>query len=599
MCGIAGHFLRSPPATSAGPALLNALAHRGPDGSGVHEAGSVLLAHTRLSIIDLNTGGQPLFNEDRSLTLVANGEIYNHVELRRDLAGLGHRFATGSDCEILLHAYEEYGIALLDKVRGMFAFALHDLKADKVLLGRDRLGIKPLFMRSTADGIWFASELKALYRVLGRPEINPVALGRIVQSGFAAGQETLAAGYERVLPGELIRIGPTGIEARTRYWTPGLPALPGTFDEALDAFDELMDEVMVEHSRADVPFGLFLSGGVDSSTLLAMLAHHQEAPLQTFSVGFPGSSVHDELDAAASIARRFDASHTALHMTENDLLRQLPLSVWAADELMGDYANLPVLALAEQAGKQLKVVFSGEGGDEVFAGYGRYRTPAALRWLRSLAAPGSGGFRTRGMLAGLPQLCGPDLKHALSAWREPFVDAWAHAPRRDQALARMQWVDIATWLPDDLLVKADRMLMAWALEGRVPFLDHRVIEFGLALPAEWKIQRRTGKVFLRRWAERRLPAEHLWSRKKGFTVPVRDWMRGPLLNVLEERLHSNPAIHAWFSATGLKALFERQRKTGAHSGILWMLFQLALWHRLFVEGHGQRPGHQLDPLEIL
>jgi asparagine synthase (glutamine-hydrolysing) len=599
MCGIAGHFLRSAPATSAGPALLNALGHRGPDGSGLHEAGRVMLAHTRLSIIDLNTGAQPLFNEDLSLALVANGEIYNHVELRRELTDLGHRFATGSDCEILLHAYEEYGDALLERVRGMFAFALHDLRADKVLLGRDRVGIKPLFIRPTPDGVWFASELKALYRVLGRPAINPIALARILQSGFAAGSELLAAGYERILPGELVRIGPAGIEMRSRYWTPRLPALPGKFDAALDAFDELMTQVMLEHSRADVPFGLFLSGGVDSSTLLALLAHHQQAPLQTFSVGFPGSSVHDELAAADAIARRFDARHTALRLTESDLLRRLPLSVWAADELMGDYANLPVLALAELAGRQLKVVFSGEGGDEVFAGYGRYRNPAALRWLRSLTAPGSGGFRTRGMLAGLPKLCGPELKQALSAWRQPFVDAWAHAPRKDQALARMQWVDMATWLPDDLLVKADRMLMAWALEGRVPFLDHRVIEFGLALPDSWKIHRRTGKVFLRRWAERHLPAEHLWSRKKGFTVPVRDWMRGPLLDVLEQRLPANPAIRAWFSAPGLKALFERQRKTGAHAGVLWSLFQLALWHRLFVEGDGQRPGAQLDPLEII
>lgn len=599
MCGIAGHVLRLPRPTSAGPVLLDALAHRGPDGSGLHEAGAVLLVHTRLSIIDLNTGAQPLFNEDRSLALVANGEIYNHVELRKELTVLGHRFATGSDCEILLHAYEQYGDALLERVRGMFAFALHDLKADKVLLGRDRLGIKPLFIRSTTDGVWFASELKALYRVLGRPEINPVALARIMQSAFAAGNETLAAGYERVLPGELVWIGPAGIEARSRYWAPRLPALPATFDAALDAFDELMAQVMVEHSRADVPFGLFLSGGVDSSTLLALLAHHQDAPLQTFSVGFPGSSVHDELEAAASIARQFDAQHTALRLTEADLLKQLPLSVWAADELMGDYANLPVLALAEQAGKQLKVVFSGEGGDEVFAGYGRYRTPAALRWLRSLTASGSGGFRTRGMLAGLPQLCGPELKQALSAWRQPFIDAWADAPRQDQALARMQWVDMATWLPDDLLVKADRMLMAWALEGRVPFLDHRVIEFGLALPEHWKIHRRTGKLFLRRWAERRLPAEHLWNRKKGFTVPVRDWMRGPLLDALEKRLPANPAVRTWFSAAGLTALFERQRKTGAHAGVLWQLFQLALWHRLFVEGDGERPSPQLDPLEIL
>ncbi|MGA7949274.1 MAG: asparagine synthase (glutamine-hydrolyzing) [Thiobacillaceae bacterium] len=599
MCGIAGHFLRSPPAASAGPLLVDALAHRGPDGSGLHQAGTVLLAHTRLSIIDLNTGAQPLFNESRSLALVANGEIYNHVELRQELIALGHRFATGSDCEILLHAYEQYGNAFLERVRGMFAFALHDMNTDKVLLGRDRLGIKPLFIRSTTNGVWFASELKALYRVLGQPEINPVALGRIIQSGFAAGNEILAAGYERVLPAEVVCVGPTGIETRRRYWAPRLPALPGNFEAALDAFDELMTQVMVEHSRADVPFGLFLSGGVDSSTLLALLTHHQEAPLQTFSVGFPGSSVHDELDAAASVARQFGARHTALRLTEDDLLRQLPLSVWAADELMGDYANLPVLALAQEAGKLLKVVFSGEGGDEVFAGYGRYRIPAALRWLRSLTAPGGGGFRTRGMLAGLPQLCGPELKQALSAWRQPFVEAWAHAPRQDQTLARMQWVDMATWLPDDLLVKADRMLMAWALEGRVPFLDHRVIEFGLALPAEWKIRRRTGKVFLRRWAERRLPAEHLWSRKKGFTVPVRDWMRGPLLDALEHRLPANPAVRTWFSAPGLKALFERQRKTGAHAGVLWQLFQLALWHRLFVEGDGQRPSPQLDPLDIL
>jgi asparagine synthase (glutamine-hydrolysing) len=275
--------------------------------------------------------------------------------------------------------------------------------------------------------------------------------------------------------------------------------------------------------------------------------------------------------------------------------------VWAADDLMGDYANLPVALLAQRAAQDLKVVFSGEGGDEVFAGYGRYRTPRLQRWLKELVWPGTGGFRMSPKIA--PRraraLFGAALRAHADAWAEPFVACWQALPRSMPELARMQVVDLQTWLADDLLVKADRMMMAWGVEGRVPFLDHRVVEFGLALPPAMKVEGRTGKILLRRWAERRLPADHVRARKRGFAVPVGDWLRGPLLDALEPALARQAGVREWFDAAGLKALFARQRARHDQTMALWRLWQFALWHRLFVEGAGDEPAARTDPLAML
>ncbi len=602
MCGIAGLFSpqHSIPANLIG-SMLDRLGHRGPDGHGIFDAPGIALGHARLSIIDLAGGAQPLYNEERSLVLVANGEVYNYVELRKELEALGHRFATHSDCETLLHGYEAWGEEILQRACGMYAFALYDAKHGKLWLVRDRLGIKPLYLTRTASGWAFASEIKGLLPCLSKPEVNPLGLAQFLQFNFVCAPATAITGVESLRPGEAVWLGGEPSPTRRRYWTPALatPRRIG-FAEAAEEFDALTDRVMEIHLRSDVPFGLFLSGGVDSSLLLAMLSRKLKEPMTTWSVGFPDSSVHNELALAESTASRFQARHTALAVNADDMLARLPLSVWAADGLMADYANLPVSLLAERAGHELKVVFSGEGGDEVFAGYGRYRVPRLKRLWQRLRAPGSGGFRTRGMFSGLDAaLFAPPLAQAMNHWRDPVIEAWQGLPADWSDLARMQAVDMAHWLPDDLLAKADRMLMAWGVEGRVPWLDHRIVEFGLSLPDELKLDGRTGKLFLKRWGERHLPGDFLMARKKGFTVPVRDWLRGERLDRLAEVLPGQPGIRAWFSEAGITNLLRRQRSTGHFSQALWALLNFALWHRIFIAGDGAPPPARLDPIAWL
>jgi len=602
VCGIAGYYRSTPqPGSPVLADMAQRLAHRGPDGVGSHERGPVGLVHTRLAIIDLGGGSQPLYNEDRSLALVANGEIYNYPELRRELEALGHRFATHSDCEVILHAYEAWGEHYLDRVLGMFAFALHDARAEALILARDRLGIKPLYYLQDVHGLAFASELKALLPFLPSPEVDAVGLAQFLQNNFTCAPQTLLREARKLMPGATARIGVDGAVQERRYWTASeVVPYAASLESALEQFDTLMDEVIDIHLRSDVPFGLFLSGGVDSSLLAALIARRLGEPLRTFSIGFPDSSVHNERATAAGIAARLGARHSAFEVNAEELLTRLPYAVWAGDDLSADYANLPVSLLAERAGAELKVVFSGEGGDEVFAGYGRYRPLWLKRRMAQLAHPGSGGFRTRGVFSRTNErLFRPELAEALvDQWRVPFRQVWARAPKGWSDLARMQDVDLETWLPDDLLVKVDRMLMAWGVEGRVPFLDHRVVELGLALPDDYKLDGRSGKRFLKLWGERFLPREHLWAHKKGFTVPVRDWLRGERLERLARVLPNAPAIRRWLQPSGLARLIERQRRKADRSAPLWSLLNFAVWHRLFIEGGGKPPGVQ-DPIALL
>lgn len=609
MCGIAGYLLdsglsndvREGLAAKLLPAMTRRLAHRGPDGQGLHTANGLGMCHTRLAIIDLAGGAQPLFSADRRLALVANGEIYNHVELRRELETLGYRFLTRSDSETILHAYAAWGEVCLERLQGMFAFALYDRSRNTLLLVRDRMGIKPLYYTRTGHGWAFASEIKGLLPWLETRRVRADALAGFMETNFCAAPATLLTGVFKLPPGHVARIGPDGQCAVERYWTPlALEPLDIAFEEALRRFDALMDEVITQHLRADVPFGLFLSGGVDSSILAALIARHIDSPLKTWSVGFPGTSVHNELDAASWVSRHLHTQHHVLEMNADSIFMRLPHAVWAADDLTGDYACLPTSILAQQAGQALKVVFSGEGGDEVFAGYGRYRMPRLKRWLAAWRRPGSGGFRTRGLLDRAPaDLCGPELAPLLSGWRTPFVAAWRATPDGWSDLMRRQYVDMMTWLPDDLLVKVDRMLMAWGVEGRVPFLDHRVVEFGLALPDRLKVGPGCGKRFLRAWGERLLPGEHLWTHKKGFTVPVAEWLQGKRLRRYEKSVLANAGVRQWFQPVGLQRMVADHARHGRMAGPLWALLCFALWHRIYIEGDGSMPDPQQDPFDYL
>ncbi|MCF6218021.1 MAG: asparagine synthase (glutamine-hydrolyzing) [Gammaproteobacteria bacterium] len=584
-------------------AAISSLAHRGPDHQDVYCDGSLGLAHTRLSIIDLAGGDQPFIDEQYGLILVANGEIYNHLELRKELEDQGRQFQTHSDCETILHAYAVYGDTFLEHIGGMFAFALFDRKKQRLILARDRLGMKPLFIAETSEGVCFASEIKALLPALAeKPSINPSALIQFLQNQNASGRETLFSGIEQLLPGECVTVEQGRVVDRLRYWSAlGVEPRDISYAEAESEFDSLMETVMTQHMRADVPFGLFLSGGVDSTTLLALLSRYKAEPIRTFSLGFCNSSVGDELSTAESIAKHFNSQHTIIRPTAESMLQRLVYSTWAADDLMRDFANLPTSLLAEEAAQDLKVVFSGEGGDEAFAGYGRYRPGKLESLLKNRLYPGSGGFRTGGNFrGGLPkQLFSEKLLQRADQWRAPIITAWQEAPTEWSDLQRRQYVDITTALPDNLLVKADRMLMSWGLEGRLPFVDHRVIEFGLSLPDGLKIEGKQGKMFLKKWASRHLPSEHFWQKKRGFSVPVGDWLASDYLGKVGMALLESPAIAEWMQRRGVEKLLKRQQQKGDVTKNIYALLQFSIWHKLFIEGSGVRPPTLIDPLRFL
>lgn len=601
MCGIAGCITRhDAPARSTLEQAARQLAHRGPDDWGVHIAGPVGLAHTRLSIIDLAGGHQPILSADGRCALVANGEVYNHVELREDLQRAGRVFQTHSDSETILHAWDQQGLDGIRRLHGMFAFAMHDIGRGELILGRDRLGIKPLFYAELPDRIVFGSEIKALLPLMPhRPVIRAEALLQFLQNQFNSGRDTIFAGIRRLLPGECLRIDRDLNLEHLVYWS-ALEVRPRvlTEAEALEELEPLMQRVMREHMRSDVPFGLFLSGGVDSAILLAMLSERMQTPLHTYSVGFTDARMADELTPATRIAARFDSRHTELRLGREQILGRLVHSTWASDDLMRDYASLPTSLLAERAARDLKVVFSGEGGDESFAGYRRYRPNLEAR-LKALLHPGSGGFRTRGhwRSAHARRVFGAGLKRVGDARRAPFIQAWRAAPGDWSYIQKAQYTDLTTALPDNLLVKADRMMMGFGLEGRVPFVDHRLVEFGLSLPDDLKLRGGQGKWLLKRWAERRLPRDHLYGPKRGFHVPVGEWLQGGLLQGLRDRLPANPAIRAWFDPAGVRGLIDGQAAHGGAAREIWCLLQFAIWHRLFVDRPGLKPSPHEDPLD--
>ncbi len=602
MCGIAGIINKRYPVWEKQLQLMaEQLQHRGPDNTGYFLHENVGLAHTRLSIIDLESGDQPLVSHDGNMALAANGEVYNYLELRKELLKKGCRFKTRSDSETIIHAYAAYGIQFVERLHGMFAFALLDGASKKLLLARDRLGIKPLFYTYTSESFAFASEIKALLPILGHPpEIHPEALHQFFHNQFNTGRKTIIKGIHRVLPGEIITIDVGTKLSSRQYWTP-LTAQPKnfTFQEAQEEFEPLFEQVMKEHIRSDVPYGLFLSGGVDSTVVLAMLSRFQERPVRTFSVGFSDTTMQDELGPAQNIADRFQTNHTPIILDKNRLFARLPYVIWATDDLMRDYACLPTSFLAQEASKELKVVFTGEGGDEVFAGYGRYNQSVFEKWLKGFLAPGSGGFRTRSQIKGRwgKALFGSALSEYHRTFRKPFTEAWQRCPENWSNTRKGQYVDMATALPDNLLVKVDRMLMSFGVEGRVPFLDHRIVAFGLSLPDSLKVTTHYGKLFLRRWAEKYVPKNHLWAKKTGFHVPVGDYLSRKFLNALEEKLVANKTIRTWINLKTLQQLFDLQRRGKHGTRPIWSLMQFAIWHRMFIEKPGEKPTPDEDPID--
>ncbi len=573
MCGIAGIF-QLPPAVaerSLVEAMSATLRHRGPDAAGIYCRGGVGLASRRLAIIDTSAdANQPLANEDGSVVVVFNGAIYNFRELATELAARGHRFRTRCDTEVIVHAWEEHGPACVERFRGMFAFALWDAGREELFLARDRLGKKPLFYSVGRERLVFGSEIKALRRVPGIDlEVDLEALGEFAAYGASLGERTIHRGIRRLPPAHTLRISLAGqrLEPRIeRYWRLApRPDEETSEAEWLDRLDAAIAEAVRLRLVADVPLGAFLSGGIDSSLVVAHMAAQSTAGVRTFTMSFPGSS-YDESAAALSVASHLGTEHVsrAVEPGSVDILETL---VEVYDEPFGDESAIPTFFLSEIAAAEVKVALTGDGGDESFLGYRRYP------WSRALGRLGGAAGRPgRAALGGLARLLpdsaltkrplerasleGFDLYNHAMGWSDELVGLlrpevrgelappeegrlaaiWRHWEGAGEA-ARFGLVDLETYLPDDVLVKVDRASMHHSLEARSPLLDHEVVELAARVPASVKLRGWTGKRILRQLLRRHLPdlaGGAADAPKRGFGVPLGDWFRGQLTGRLEE-----------------------------------------------------------------
>ncbi len=558
MCGIAGVMTRdgAPPDPALLDRLQTALAHRGPDGQGRLVRGGVALVHTRLAIIDLDTGDQPLFAPGGT-ALVANGEIYNNPELRAAMAGTP--FRTRSDCEPAVFLYERDGDGFAGALRGMYAIALHDQRRDRLVLVRDPFGIKPLYYLQTETAFVFASEPQALRRA--QNAIDPVRRAELLQLKFTTGADTIFPGIHRVLPGETLVVEAARIVARRRRaalpegWP--LPVRPAA---ALGELERVLLDSVSVHLRSDVPYGLFLSGGIDLSALLALMTRAAGTRIRVLTCGWEGGGEVDESREAERLARAMGAECHRLDMSRRDFWRFAPRIAAAIDDPTADAAVLPTWMLGRAARADgLKVTLCGEGADELFGGYSRYRKRRApWRWLARKP-------RSKGVFGALPGLGG---------WRAGVAAAEAGSGHERSPLQATQAADIAEWLPNDLLGKLDRCLMVHGVEGRTPFLDPVVANFAFRLPDALKTSARFGKVLLRDWLAGAFPEAGASAKKKGFKPPVGAWM-GAEAARLSELVAAQPGVAAVVPPERVRAAFAAAEASPQPA---WSLLFYALWH---------------------
>ncbi|HEY0052719.1 MAG TPA: asparagine synthase (glutamine-hydrolyzing) [Caulobacteraceae bacterium] len=558
MCGIAG-VLGSQAAPGSVRPLIEQLTHRGPNGVRVEDAPGASLGHARLSIIDLEGGWQPL--TAAGSTVIGNGEIYNYLELIEEF-GLNDKLTTGSDFEPLLHLYALEGDRAFDRLRGMYAFCL--LGADgRDWLVRDPFGIKPLYVIQKEDSLAFASEAGAFVRAGLKPHLETEQAAQLLSLNYTVGSDTIFGGVARLAPGEIVEVK-DGVVAGVRA-RPALVRTPRPTVPDLDALDRVLEDSVRVHQRSDVPYGLFLSGGIDSATVAALMSRLNERPVTAFTCGFDAEGASDERRQAEAVARALDLDWRETSFGEADFWRIAPLAAQALDDPTTDYATLPTYKLAEAAKGTLTVVLTGEGGDELFAGYSRYRR--ALR-------PVLFGGRPAEPQLGFEGFAEPVTP--LDDWRDD-TEAARTAPGLTR-LQRAQAADVAAWLPDDLLLKLDRCLMAHGLEGRTPFLDPEVARFAFNLPDRAKVRGRHGKHLLRQWLERHCPAAQPWAKKKGFTVPVAGWL-APRAADLGPRIAAVEGVAQVCDIDAVTAVFSDGGKESAR----WPLLFFALWWRIHFE----------------
>lgn len=617
MCGIAGAFLPDEGSSLEGQlrAMADAQRHRGPDGEGVWIDPDKPLgfAHRRLSIIDLSEAGrQPMVSASERLTICFNGEIYNYAELLRELTLLGHVFRGHSDTEVLLAAIEQWGLEpTLQRCIGMFAFALWDARENAVFLVRDRIGIKPLYFTQQGQRFAFASELKALRRARGFDwSMDRQALSLFFRYGYIPGPFSIFANVYKVLPGSVVRLNISGGPPTvTRYWDAAKVAADGqqqpstaSPEEVVTQLEALLTDAVRLHMVADVPVGAFLSGGIDSSTVVALMRAHTTRKIQTFTIGFR-EKAFDEAGPARAIARHLDTDHHELYVTEEDLLKSMDRIIATIDEPFADISILPTMLVSELAAGSVKVVLSGDGGDELFFGYGHYqrglqaqrlhdRVPRGARRLIGQALRqfnGGGGRFAR--LGGVLAADGLEALYAAvgSRWQMPSslvpggVDLpWPDPVQRLQEFPEdlanfMMLRDLRTYLVDDILHKVDRASMAVSIEARVPVLDHRVVEFAWRLPLDRKWVDGVAKWPLRQVLARHVPPALFERPKQGFGVPISAWLRGGLRSWAEELLN-DPGVGTYLDAKRARQLWREHQSGRIDRGVyLWDVLSFLSW----------------------
>ncbi|MFC3713838.1 XrtA/PEP-CTERM system amidotransferase [Sphingoaurantiacus capsulatus] len=621
MCGIAGYFdtrEQRPIDERLLRAMTDAVAHRGPDGADIWRGEGVGLGHRRLAIIDLVSGAQPMATPDGQVTIVFNGEIYNFQEIRRDLEAAGHRFRTSSDTEVILHAWLEGGEACVHRLRGMFAFAIHDARTRTLFLARDRLGVKPLHYAELPGGeVIFGSELKALlpHPKLAR-ELDPTAIEDYFAYGYIPDPKCALAGVKKLQAGHTLTLRQgKPVPAPVRYWDVDFTTRHrGNPDDLAAELTERMREAVKLRMIADVPLGAFLSGGVDSSAVVALMAELSDTPVNTCSIGFDVAG-YDETEYAAEIARRYATNHRSRIVDPNDfgLVERL---AQAFDEPFADASALPTYRVCALARENVTVALSGDGADEAFAGYRRYRLHANEEKVRGLLPLGfrqsvfgplgrafpkmdwaprmfraKSTFEALGRsteeayfnsIAVLPDrlrqhLFSPSFRRELQGhWAGSlYVDTMKNAPA-DDALGQAQYADIQHWLPGDILTKMDRASMAVSLEAREPLLDHELVAWAAGLPPEMRIRGGESKWLMKKAMERYVPKKLLYRPKMGFVVPISDWFRGPLAERAEALATRSAAVETgWFDPAFLKKAVDDHRAGRAeHGRLLWQMLML-------------------------
>jgi len=620
MCGIAG-YLTTDFRDDLGGSLremARAIAHRGPDGEGFFEAlasdGScrVGLAHRRLAIIDLATGQQPMGNADGSVQIVFNGEVYNFQALREELIARGYSFRTRSDTETVVHAYEEWGPACVSRLRGMFAFAIWDKNRERLFLARDRYGKKPLFLYERDGLLLFASEIKAILAFPGiQPEVDRAAIWEYFSYRYVPAPATLFCGIRKLMPGSYL-VAEAGRLTETRYfWPADRKALSSgaVSPDPVDDFLNRLDEAVRIRMISDVPFGAFLSGGIDSSAVVGLMSRHSSLPVKTFSAGFT-ESAYSELGYARTIAQYFKTDHHELRVSQHDLMQHLPALVRSRDAPVSEPSDIPIYLLSAEASRTVKMVLTGEGSDEFLGGYPKHILEGCVRayhWVPQAAR--NGVFLP--MAQQLPygfrrvKIAVVNLGLSESSERLPrWFGALTHSQRREllalpapqsrgeleiqfdtepgnSPLRRILYFDQTSWLPDNLLERGDRMTMAASIEARMPFMDHELAAFISGLSDAWRVRGRTTKRILRESMLRLLPAAILERPKVGFRVPVNEWFRTSMKDYLSDHLLGGGSrTRAYYQPQMLRRyLEEHMAGRQNHEKLLWSMLNLEIWHR--------------------